>query len=250
MTALQSAEAGVEPVSANENCCVSSRPMPSDFAEVASRSSQQYLRVHYQAGSETIHRWLVQAGIPTVGGTSIQRAAVIPSDFAVVAPMMTLVELAGHYRRSDTVVRRWLKEAGVKSRAISTLRAMPDSFPRAAEFMGVAGLAQHYGAGHVTINRWLKEAGIAPIAYTPKHWRGKSAEYLAADVTVATHAARFLQRTRQVYAVDVLPLQKRQHLPNNGKGYWMVAGKGALDAASLVAFAETKGFDPDAWSKI
>ena len=231
------------------------RPAPADFVEMARKRGIYGLKEHYRTGQTTILRWYAETG-----AVQIHRCAqAIPDDLAQLCTTMHQSAIAQHFGVSPSTVRRWLDakklEAAPPPPSIPR-RPIPEDFAQVAPTMTRQQLRDHYRASEPTICRWVRETCVT--TRSPAPWRrtrtssysGPRAAQPTSDGSVEALAAQHLRRTHIVYRCDVLPRAERAKLPNEGRGFWYVNGKGALPAEQMVDLAKSKGFDPDAWARI
>lgn len=105
--------------------------MPSDFAELAAKLSNNALRLHYDRSATTISRWRSQCGVPDqesyIRGVGPRP---LPAGFAAQARTMSQYGLERHYGAGTNTVKRWLSETGITARAAT--RGFTSHFPKAA----------------------------------------------------------------------------------------------------------------------
>ena len=207
-------------------------PVPDDFVERS--KSESHLGRHYGVGRKVITRWRKEAGMPT------DRNLEVPEDFAERALSATNADLGIHYGVGRKVITRWRKEAGVPADLVRHAGHMKMEAP--ADFRDVAvrytnrQLAERFGVGEKMITRWRKETGctapltafsraLLPKQFVPPPPSGR-----------ANEAAQFLRPThRPVY-----------HRVIEGKEFegQYVCGTQVLSADEIIAYAETRGFEP------
>lgn len=92
------------------------RPVPDDFAEVASRMTRNQMAAHYGVSHSKLLKWRQESGIeplPDMGKVAGARRE-IPDDFAELAKTMTQTALARHYNVGNgNTIRRWIRDSGI-----------------------------------------------------------------------------------------------------------------------------------------
>jgi hypothetical protein len=117
-----------------------------------------------------------------------------------------------------------------------------------------------YDVSDVTLTRWCRETGLKPkriaasvIAKPAGRWHTPAAA-VTVDTSTAAQAAQHLRRRgfSNIFKSEILSTGERGRwgIDGDGKGIWIVAGRGAVPAADLIALASAKGFDPQAWARI
>lgn len=233
---------------------VPARPMPADFRVMAMLLSPFRLRTFYGCNARAAARWYAEAGItPAAPARPGPRPA--PTDFAEKCATLTQRELRQHYQIGAATVRRWYVESGCRALEAApppprTGAPIPEDFAAIAKEKTRAQLAAHYRAGTSIIDRWLSKAGVRAVP--GGRWGMQQAMLPQVDGSVVAQAAQHLRKFRpSVYKAEILPIAEREKYGlTDGKGYYIVAGKGAVPANDLVAMAEAKGFDARAWAKI
>jgi transposase len=183
-----------------------------------------------------------------------------PSDFDQFAPGKRLTVIAAHYGVGVRTVRHWRKERGIEplipqQYAGRLRRPVPASFDKIAPTQPIKNLAKYYGTGRETVRRWLDETGIeagkrvyshrAPKRYKPMHNFGTSPVRIkhGEDSLAARAADECLRRYAPTFRCDEAGNQQ-----SNGH-YWL-HGRVVLSDDELIARAERKGWNPDAWKVI
>lgn len=232
-------------------------PVPADFAEICATLPARRVAMHYRVGHRTITRWCRETG--TVIALK-PRGPAIPADFAEIALTLTRPELCARYAAPVWVVARWLTDTGITPKRAVPIppppkrRELPTDFAAVAPTMTRQQLSTRYIASTEIIRRWCEEAGVTPRVPTPPAHRGTVvaiAQRTERDASLAGLAADHLRRSySNIFRADILPERERRHLPDKGKGLFVVSGKGAMTPAALIDLAKAKGFDPDAWSRV
>jgi transposase-like protein len=135
--------------------------------------AQDKLKRHYNAGYNTVTRWIHEAGISS-GRAQWGKPA--PDDLVAVLERMTVTQATRHYGVAGRVLARWRIQAGITG-SIKRLNA-PDDFAEVAPTMSQTELAAHYGiVNQRVIKRWSAETGAYPKAreyHPPKPTTAKS----------------------------------------------------------------------------
>lgn len=140
------------------------RPLPDDFATVATGRSKEWACQHYKAGNDTVSRWFEESGLGTKNTGRKKRPA--PDDFTAMFPTLrNQFEVCQHYQATEKIVRRWMREAGLKPHQVQD-RPVPDDFAHVAPSMSKTQLGDRYKVSHDVINRWLRMSGIKPLDRT------------------------------------------------------------------------------------
>ncbi|MEH3107124.1 MAG: hypothetical protein PGN09_07540 [Sphingomonas fennica] len=235
--------------SASEDLCAQApaagkSPPPAGFAQVAAGKRLMALCAHYRVSHHTITRWRREAGL----STNPHRAET-PADFADKAPAMGNPALAHHYGVSVAVVARWRRQSGLG--AFKVARPVPRDFAIGAARYTIAQHALFHSVSQETVRKWCQALGVSA---KPGVMRLAKATVSAAPPVAGDTAAQAAHHLRRhfatVFRADVLPVAERKHLPGNGRNMWVVAGRGALPAAEVIALAEARGFDRRAWARI
>lgn len=232
--------------------------MPADFREFALAHSVQATKAHYRVGRRQFVRWAHECGImPMITARSCNRnlkPKPMPADFAqhMHLSLRALQKLYPGTGRDR--LAQWRRDLGVQA------RSYPDrNTPPPADFATVAArsyasqAARHYGVSEKVVRRWAQTAGVRFQTWS---WGGNAPQAMrsTADASVAGLAAQHLRRSgySNVYKAEILsPAElRRLNVPNKGRGIYVVAGKGCLPAADMIALAERSGFDPRAWARI
>lgn len=111
----------------------------------------------------------------------------------------------------------------------------------------------HYSAATETVRRWYRETGITPNSGKNARRNSKSVNWGArqpiefgahGDGSLAGSAANHLRRIgySNVFRAIILDKAKRAHLPDEGREFYSVSGKGFMHESALVALAEARGF--------
>lgn len=142
------------------------RPMPDDFAHVATTMSVKRLRKHYAVGSTTVYNWLASIGRYC---KSNGQAMPPPDDFRAQAAKLYPEQLKRHYGRSSNTISRWLDECGIVPVNGFTMprRDAPADFTALAPTMTKTALKDHYRADIRTIGRWYAETGADRLIVKP-----------------------------------------------------------------------------------
>jgi hypothetical protein len=140
------------------------RPLPDDFATVATGRSKEWACQHYKAGNDTVSRWFEEAGLKAQ--FKGPKCRPMPDDFAAVFPTLkNQFEVCAHYGATEKVVRRWMNEAGLKPHQVQD-RPVPDDFAHVAPSMSKTQLGDRYKVSHDVINRWLRLSGVKAMERT------------------------------------------------------------------------------------
>lgn len=187
-----------------------------------------------------------------------------PDDFATFAPGKTCLELEAHYRAAQKTIARWRRETGVraathKERAQGMVRQAPPQFANMAPTMTIAALSAHFRAGRARVRRWLAELDIEPgkrsyPSYVPHLRRASNRNPLGSlktqdfgahgDGSLAQRAVdECLRHYAPVYRCDEAGKQDC-----HGR-FWRV-GSAVLTDDEIVARAQRKGWDADAWRRV
>jgi hypothetical protein len=227
------------------------RAVPADFAEVAGRMGVWGLKDHYRTGTSTVMRWYRETGLQP---RTVPSRYSPPADLAEQAPLFCNAALAQKYGVSEALMRNWLKISGLRPAPRGghpNKRPVPEGFAAIAVNHTMPELQSRYNASDGIIRRWCSELGIR---WHTRNWRRPGGQPQPAvpqvDASLAAQAAQFLRRHRIVYRCDILEPHERAKLPDKGKGYWYVNGRGAVPEAQMIEIAESKGFDARAWSRL
>lgn len=245
-------------------------PIPADFAANAPRPNVELVAL-YGVCIGTLAKWRKACGVKAArrgGNTSLE----VPADLAERAAEMDIGAMAAHYGLHRSTVRRLLRDAGLKAvrivRAGSNRLPIPADLPGLAKTLTLCGLARHYGVTHKTAARFCKEAGVVPsrraakakrpavapvrvVRAAPKASVRRAAKLPAfKPVALAPHdgsraarAAEFLRCRDPVFRCDAKGAQ-------HPKGtHWFTCSR-VLTGDELVARAEAKGWDANAWERI
>jgi hypothetical protein len=167
----------------------------------------------------------------------------VPEDFSEKAHGASNAFLKQHYGVGDKTLAKWRKETGIAAdtgrMAIAMIgpRPAPNDFKDHARLKTNRVLAQHYGVGEKTVSRWRKETGttgsITPIRFSSQL---PSQGVPAIEAGRASEAAQFLRKTHR-------PVYHRVIEGREFKGSYVV-GTMVMNEAEIIAYAETKGFEP------
>lgn len=243
------------------------RPAPADLERRYMTMKRDELLVYYKCGDSTLARWLKEAGIKRKPSYFASLKKSLPANLAELAHGKNLRELAKIIgMTSEYLGHRLQQEAPAvyeHCRANSRRqKPIPDDFAEVGMMLSTSRLAAHYKTGESTIKRWCqmmplewqreRAAGMQKRSATlnkPAHSRAKMtwapvARIPEAAGDMASQAARYLQR----FYSNVF---------NVGKVY----GKKALEDTyavgtlrmhrdDMIALAEERGFDINAWRKV
>lgn len=247
-------------------------PVPTDFAEHVNSESIRALSVRYGRNKDTIYRWIEVSGITRQNMRGGIAPRSVPDDFRAIQADQTIVELAGRYGVSTDMIDRWRREVGGKS---VDKQGPPADFADRWATMSLIHLRKHYRIGSIKAASWIKELGLSrapgkPIRSKAKpkpekvaRARSKPVKAIAPKKLPALGhrvtqlvapsrgngeaAATYLQSNRgggwSVFRCDEAGRQLQ------GGKFWRV-GRMVLPDAEVIAMAERKGFDPDAWKRI
>jgi hypothetical protein len=252
------------------------RPAPSDFAEHAITMTERELCAHYRTGPYVVRRWRDETGVKR------DRMRAMPDDFVAVAKTMTIEQLMRHYRARHSLVKRWLSDIGHTGEKRLLRAPVPADFLAQCKMNGKTRLRAVYQCSERQIEYWLEQAGdqaralVAaagaramveagrrnaamqkaaraaaakdapkhnPVAMKPTGWKlplVKDAQTSA--VTRADQAMRWLQR-KVPYCYPL-----RVTCGGNIPGYRMLSR--VWQADELIAEAERRGWQPDAWRSV
>lgn len=251
------------------------RTTPSDFAEHAVTMTERELCAHYCTGPYVVRRWREETGVRR------DRMRAMPDDFVAVAKTMTIEQLMRHYRARHSLVKRWLSDIGQKGERRLLRAPVPADFLIQCKLNGKTRLRVVYQCSERQIEYWLQQAGeqaralVAaagaramveagrrnaalqkaaraaaakdaptkrnPVAMKPTGWKlplVKDAQ--TSPVTRADQAMRWLQRKGPCYPLRIYGA----NLP----GY-RFSGR-LWQADELIAEAERRGWQPDAWRSV
>ena len=215
------------------------RARPDDFAKFALGKRFAEVRRHYKTGSVALSRWYAEAGLTPEAGFEDMP---VPEDFEAMASQMGIRGLSRHYKVPERTVRKWF-----------------DAKPEVRELWLAAD----------AVRRKQKSEGRAKTAASPappfikERWPG-CVLHAVGPIDGASAAANYL-RTRYpnvfrcdiVHSVgpsrtwgDVENFKRRDKglapIPNNGRGFYYVAGVGVIPAEDVIALAKARGFQGDA----
>lgn len=217
------------------------RPMrqrPEGFDERAPHTPTRQLVREFRCDHGTAIRWLAEIGIVR----EQTQAITMPEGFAEVAAIWTGARLQAEFDLSEHVVYRLRKRLGIKGRAVRGTAPAPEGFANAAHGTSIRALADRYGVSARQINRWRDAAGIARTHHSHPSRVGFKVQPPAAHSTEEM-AANHLRRMCPVYRC------RDDGRPDQRGSYWRY-GRLVLTPAEIVARAQRKGFDPDAWQRI
>lgn len=174
----------------------------------------------------------------------------IPADFAELWQTHTQVELVAHYHRAASTISLWVKRLNLvrspDSRTVQKL-SMPADFKAAQAGLTIMQLCTRYGVGRDRIRRWLAEAGInrgEVRLIKPNAYMTAPVDRVRRDTTRAGMAASFMQRQGWiVYRCNEIGRQMAD-------GPKWRCGSVVITDADLIARAERKGWDGDAWARV
>lgn len=222
------------------------RPVPSDWASRCKVMGVLALRNHYRCGTAAIWRWAKESGVEPLQSRNRPKMTP-PDDFAEFGAIETVPMLMERYDCSDSVIYRWRKLLGLTGPKLATshkpLRPMPTGFAAVARTMSKESLVSHYQTNWGVITRWCEEAGITnKPAGRPTKPIGPAGVNVSvgADTSLAGQAAQHLRR--------IMPVFKASVISKDRSGY--VVGGRHLATEEMVAMAQAKGFDPDAWKRV
>jgi transposase len=246
------------------------RPLPSDFAEHATKRSVELKRMYGVKADSVIKRWRKEVGIR--GLPSRFKSA--PADFAEQAAKLTRRGLRMHYGTSWRLIDRWTEETGcqpvVNETPIPVLE-VPEDFAAVAPTKSLTELTKHYRRGVKTVKRWLAETGVAPLVPKPgprtKRKYAPRAPKPAPEPRVKSVKGRVILPAAARQAAPLIGRENeaaqhlRRHFPcvfrctksgtADQKGsLWRVGNAQPLTPDELLAKARRWGWDPDAWQRI
>lgn len=189
-------------------------------------------------------------------GTTRGDTSHVPDDFADRWQTTSLEALADHYGRGIATVRQWAALHGLSRPRGSHLPSnrpnpLPANFAQMQAGYTIQQLMAHYRVGRDVMRRWMKEAGIKRDRFQQPLRMVKPNAYATApvdrphrDASRAGMAASFMQRQGWiVYRCDDMGRQ----LADGPK--WR-CGTVTITDADLIARAERKGWDADAWKRV
>lgn len=200
------------------------REPPADLQAVLNERGVEGARAHFKTGWHTMKRWMHDLNIGKPDRKPIRHNAkplIIPDDWEKVAPTKYKYELAQHYRVGARQINRMIEATGIRSRLTAHELAAnrPPPEPKARK-------ARRSTARRVfNMDRWR---GSTALEMAASHLRRKYPNVHRCDIQL-----REFERTTWGDAHGV---------PNHGKGYYFVAGKGVMTEDELVALAEKTGF--------
>ena len=204
------------------------RDVPQNVAELIAELGIEGARRELRTGWATIARWMRDLNIPKPKREIVRPKMTpdVPADWAEVVPTMFKYEIADHYRMSPMMVTRLIEQTGVKSRktAHELAREKPPKQPaqKRKPFLRVRNFT-------------------SPIRY------GLPVIRDGAAVRAASHLRRYYPN---VHRADIQMLINKpvtwgdqQGLPDRGRGYYYVSGRGILTDQEVVELAESLGFE-------
>lgn len=194
-----------------------------------------------------------------------------PEELAILVEMTAKrardAEIGERLNRSEnSVCMRRLVMGLLKGR--NQMRAVPDDFREVAPGRPTDWLREYYGCGYKSIRAWRIECGIVvarPVAKAkavkaprlPRASKTTSARKQAswniprqsiyrveAESSLSSMAAQHLRRKgfSNIYRATILDKPKRAHLPDEGRYYYAVSGRGLMHEADVIALAARYGF--------
>lgn len=263
------------------------RPVPSDFAAVAVGKSRDELCDIYKAGKQTIARWRDE--VAGKGKLRIRQPVQLPDNISELAQGKSIAGLAKvlnmHSATLWSVMKKQRPDLFEMCRANGNLAKVrhavvaaghatlerPGDFDDVVSGMSIAQAAKHWGCGVKTIHKWLR---------TSPEWvrEGMAKARIERSRAGAINSGRAsLRRQRQggggnasvlrylgdtVHEAPILPRDRQamRYLQKFGPCYPMSVHNKALDgysfrgirmtAAQIIAEAEKRGWNPDAWREI
>jgi hypothetical protein len=145
-----------------------------------------------------------------------------PASFRDIAPGQTIDFLKRYYNCGYKSIRAWRLECGIDPQQV----AKPKPRPIAVRVIKVAAQRSPNKPRSVS---W----GARPPVSIP-----------TGDGSIAAAAANHLRRIgfTNVYRATFLDLGARRHLPEYGRCYYAVSGRGFMHENEVIAMAEARGF--------
>ncbi|KKC25813.1 hypothetical protein [Sphingomonas sp. SRS2] len=180
----------------------------------------------------------------------------MPDEFRANGCGMTIRQIMERYRICYNKASAWRDACGFpRIQPKKSPTRMPDDFREVGPTMSMNEAARYYRAHNRAVRRWHAEAGTtsrAPVA-TPKKRLGTPSTYnirqpiqfgAPGDGSIAGAAANHLRRIgyTNVYKATVLDIAARKHLPDDGRQYYCVSGKGLIHQDEMIRLAAHHGF--------
>lgn len=213
------------------------RERPEDFETFAVGKQFADVRRHYKTGSEALKRWYAESGLTPEAGFEDMP---VPADFAAMASQMGIRGLSRHYKVPELKVRKWFDERpDVRELWVSANRVRrkkkneehtkaPPTAPPAAPFL------KERWPGSVT----HASGGLEPASIAANFLRSRYANVFRCDIIHSVGPTRTW--------ADVENFKRRasegRPIPNNGRGFYYIAGVGVLPSADVIALAQRRGF--------
>lgn len=212
--------------------------IPADFAERAPSMSFQDIEREWRIGSVKAKDWLGKIGIVRLPNAR----SPMPDGFAAAADAMGHSELARHFGLTRSQVTRFRAELGLKKREVRPRQDIPEGFADVAAVLPAKALAERYGVSPGLVYTWRERLGISvPVRRYRRD--GNLHVHSPSARSMEDQAADHLRRTAPVHRCNA-----DGSFDHRGS-HWRY-GNIVLDRAAMLARAERKGWDPDAWREL
>ena len=204
------------------------RDTPNNVAELIADLGIEGARRQLRTGWATIARWMREGNIPKPQRIVVRPKMTpdVPDDWADVVPTMFKYEIADHYNMSPMMVTRLIQQTGIRSRKtaheLASEKLPKQPTPKRKTFQRVCTFT-------------------SPMRYALPILKEGAA------VRAASYLRRYYPNVHradiQILINKPLTWGDQQGLPDRGRGYHYVAGRGILTDQEVVELAEKLGFE-------